>query len=321
MEAADWRAILSEPGYTWDSVGFGATEQDLATLAKWSGRPLPDDYAAFLRLSNGATVRYQELWEVSLYPSGQLPEIAAGYGIGPPHLPGAILFGTDGGPFALVFDARPHQPDRQYPVLAMDWIELSWEDAILVAEDFRSLLMLRGPLLPEVPITRAGMTNQYAQVAVELHCSSCGARVSDRVLFQWGYCHWPGAFRSHVYHVGDPIEWKRCSDGSIRSWAYFAEGEYEGTIQIGDPAIMNLITRDVTQFSVDPALHPRPCQGCGRTLEGAAVEIRDGMIRRAWLYEAGDFDPAARDFLIEADGTLKPVPEWVDHSLETVRNC
>jgi hypothetical protein len=322
MEPGDWRTLLSDPEYQWDSFGPGMSDHDLAELARWFGRPLPEDYIAFLRLSDGAAVQYDLLWDLSIHPGTQLPEIAEGYHVGAPDLPGAILFGSHA-IFHLVFDTRPQHSDGRYPVLAIDWYELSsgWEKAIPVADDFRSLLLLRRPLLPEVQMTRAGMTNNHAQVAVELNCPSCGIRVSDRVLFQWGYCHWPGAFRSRMYHVGAPLEWKRCSDGSIRSWAYFAEGAYAGTIQIGDPTIKHLITRDVTQFSMDPALHPRPCQECGTILEGAAVEIQDGVVRRAWIYAPGELDKSARDFLFEPDGTVTPVPAWVEHPLETVHNC
>jgi len=50
-------------------------------------------------------------------------------------------------------------------------------------------------------------------------------------------------------------------------------------------------------------------------LEGAAVEIRDGVIARAWIYQPGELDNATDLYIVQADGTLKPMPEWNDHPL------
>jgi hypothetical protein len=85
--------------------------------------------------------------------------------------------------------------------------------------------------------------------------------------------------------------------------------------------VRNLITRDVLQFDFDPRAHPRPCAACGETLEGAAVEIRDGVIRRAWIYLPGEFDNTAIDYLMLPDGTLQAMPEWTIYPVATVTTC
>src|SRR5579859_5176388 len=59
----DSAAILSlldgDPHYDWSPLpgAVGATDHELEELHSWFGRPMPDDYVAFLRLANGAEVR------------------------------------------------------------------------------------------------------------------------------------------------------------------------------------------------------------------------------------------------------------------------
>ncbi len=148
----------------------------------------------------------------------------------------------------------------------------------------------------------------YAYVQADLRCPSCGAPVSDMVVFSWGFC--PGSVLrdTYLYHLGDPIYWRRLKDGSAPAWTDFLVGEKGANI--GDPAITNLIARDMQQFYwTDPAERLR-CGTCRNILEGAAVEIREGLLVRAWIYQPGDLDNDIDLYVIQDDGTLKPIPEW-----------
>jgi hypothetical protein len=159
----------------------------------------------------------------------------------------------------------------------------------------------------------------YAYVETTLRCPFCNTPVSDVVTFQWGFS--PGQLlqEKYLYHIGDPIYWRRCADGSIRPWIYFETGEKGANI--GDPSIMNLIVCDAVQFYWTHPSQRRRCHVCQHVLEGAALEIRDGVIARAWIYEPGEFDNEVDIYLIEHDGTLKPMPEWNDHPMDSVLWC
>jgi len=319
MDADKWKAILDEPGYEWEPLGPGATEQELAELAGWIGRPLPDDYVALLRLANGAGVSYDRVWDITFLSTRQVPEYSRDYQIGAPHLPGAVLFASASE--GLVFDTRPQHPDGRYPIYSVDYISVGdgWEAAIHVADSFRDLLLLRDRLLHEVQPSRAGHSNHHAFLDAELRCPHCGAVFGPLVLLHWGDTATISTLPRRTYQVGDPIAWGCCRDGTIRAWAYFADGELSGRANLGDPAVTDLITRDVTQFSPPP--HQRQCQTCGQVLGGAAVEIRGGIIQRAWIYPPGELDDTATDFLIQPDGTLQPMPEWANHPLDWVTDC
>jgi hypothetical protein len=201
---------------------------------------------------------------------------------------------------------------------------------------------------------------KYAHLGAELKCPFCDtvvsgtAVVSDLVWFQWGFCrgatpYWPES----MYRLGDAIRWKACGDAPPPAWTYFDEDGSLGGANIGDPTFRDLIVSDPFQFQWQyaanfqviyydhpnelPSIHlpgtiyrfksqsdptkPPPCCNCGEPLEGAVVEIRDGIIQRAWIYKPGEFDRAVHYYLIEADGTIKPMPEWEDHPMNTVSDC
>ena len=153
----------------------------------------------------------------------------------------------------------------------------------------------------------------YAFVKADLRCPSCAAPVSDVVWFGWGFC--PGSLlrADYLYHLGSPIYWRHLKDGSIPTWTAFLVGEKGANV--ADTAITNLVARDLQQFYwTDPVRRLR-CASCQGILEGAAVEIRDGVIARAWIYQPGDLDNDTDLYIVQADGTLKPMPEWNDHPL------
>jgi hypothetical protein len=64
-------------------------------------------------------------------------------------MPGAILFGNDGGGEGFVSDIRSEHPDGCYPILAVNYVSLGWDEAIYVASDIRSLLSLQHGLLED----------------------------------------------------------------------------------------------------------------------------------------------------------------------------
>lgn len=162
---------------------------------------------------------------------------------------------------------------------------------------------------------------KYAYLETDVHCPNCGAFISDLVSFQWGSC--PGflQIRDHTYHLGDRIEWRRCADGTIQPWTYFAEGRYREEANIGDPAFENVLTQDFTSFVWEDPARARPCHSCGTLLQGALVVIHGGIIQRVWVYRPGEIESIVQDYIVEADGTIKPMPEWDDHPMDRVDTC
>lgn len=145
--AIDWSAVLQDSGYAWEYRYPGATEDELARLAAFFGRPLSEDYTAFLRLSNGGGLWYQDLWHIRFWRSADIPSWSAAFGFLPDEMPDAVAFADNGGGEGLVFDIRQEQKDGRYPVLAVNFVTVGWEEVIPVAQDFQSLLLLRRNLL------------------------------------------------------------------------------------------------------------------------------------------------------------------------------
>jgi hypothetical protein len=67
----------------------------------------------------------------------------------PIEVPSSLILGTNGGGEAIVFNRREERLDRRYPGVAVNFINFinftsdGWEDALSVAPDFRSLMLLR----------------------------------------------------------------------------------------------------------------------------------------------------------------------------------
>jgi hypothetical protein len=161
----------------------------------------------------------------------------------------------------------------------------------------------------------------YAYLATELRCPKCSTLVTDVVWFQWGFSPGHRLREEYLYHVGEPIKWRHCKDGSILSWAYFMDEQPTGGANIGDTAITNVIVRDVAQFWWEDPAKRRRCEHCGGPIEGAAIEIRDGVIQRAWVYRSGELDNQVEYFILQPDGGVKPMPEWNDHPMGIVNTC
>jgi hypothetical protein len=143
----DWSPVLQHPGYAWEFRHPGATDNDLNERRAFCGRPLPEDYMAFLRLSNGGGLWYQDIWYVRFWRSVDIPSWSAAFGFVPDEMPGALAFADDGGGEGLVFDIRQEQQDGLYPVVAANFVTIGWKEVIPVAQDFRRLMLLRRELL------------------------------------------------------------------------------------------------------------------------------------------------------------------------------
>ncbi|HEU0025566.1 MAG TPA: SMI1/KNR4 family protein [Ktedonobacterales bacterium] len=143
----DWLDHLDGADYRWDDCPPQATEQEIATLAQFVGRPLPDDYVSFLRRHNGGALWYRDIWYLDLWRAADIPAWSAAYGFTLSRIPGAVCIGSDGGSEGLVLDARPERPDGQYPIYAINFVSIDWAAALAVSPDFRSLLLLRHELL------------------------------------------------------------------------------------------------------------------------------------------------------------------------------
>lgn len=117
-----------------------------------------------------------------------------------------------------------------------------------------------------------------------------------------------------IYTIGDDIQWKTCKDGSICPWVYFNQDD---GANIGDPSIQNLIVRDSAQYWLEGYI----CKKCQQRISGGAIEIRRGVIKKAWLYMPHELDNSADIYIIDTTGNIKSMPEWDDHKMTTVNIC
>ncbi|MGH7424979.1 MAG: hypothetical protein ACREJP_02285 [Candidatus Methylomirabilales bacterium] len=143
----------------------------------------------------------------------------------------------------------------------------------------------------------------YAHVAAQTRCPFCQREdgFAGLIAFGWGYCPGRHYVADLVYRVGDPILWRACPDGTIPAWTFFGPS----AVNSGDPAYTDLI-------ACDPELMGSRCT-CGQRVGGGAVEIRGGVITRAWIYPPGELDKHADIYLIAEDGELISMWDWDDH--------
>src|SRR5262249_1973972 len=140
----------------------------------------------------------------------------------------------------------------------------------------------------------------FAYVRHATLCPQCGGLVSNEVAFQWGYCLGPDGPPRRYYSLGNPICWRQCRDRSVPPWTYFKhDGKHAGG-NIGDPECRDLITRG-THFGFLYRWRNEPdrrrCPHCHVVLDGIAIEIRDGILTRVWIYSHGEFTGQADYFI------------------------
>lgn len=154
----------------------------------------------------------------------------------------------------------------------------------------------------------------YAYIDTELKCPNCDVVVTDVVAFQWGFCPGYGPRSAHLYRLGDRVKWHRLSNGEVPSWTYFRDNGGN----LGDATVVNLFTQDELQFGWDDPGQQRQCSSCGSKFEGAIVEIRNGCLMRAWIYQKGEFDHTVSYHVIQENGSLQLMPEWNDHPMPLI---
>ena len=172
--AIDWHGVFEEIYQE-----PGADEDDLATLAYRLGRPLtgeetqtirqiqranpypvedprhasyrptdpatwpmpagdlPASYLDFLRWSNGGDFRTGQCW-FHFYPTRELRPLSLGYAV-PQYLPGALLFGSDGGDLFYLFDLRQPPEQGEYPIRVARSGYLGYEKTAVIATSFLQL--------------------------------------------------------------------------------------------------------------------------------------------------------------------------------------
>jgi hypothetical protein len=146
----------------------------------------------------------------------------------------------------------------------------------------------------------------FAHLTVDIRCPQCGSLVRDLVEFQWAYCRGYALRTETSYVIGDEVRWRTCADGSIPAWSFFAEGAGN----VGDPGFKDLVVRE---YWLADTPHD-----CGLVLGGIAVEVRDGVITKAWAYQSGDFDNSSYFYVLNRDGSTTPMPDWDDHAMDWV---
>lgn len=145
--AKGWLDQLDTPDYRWDDRPPPATDAEIAALTQFAGRPLPSEYAAFLKRSDGGALWYRDMWYLWLWRAADIPTWSAAYGFTAQRIPGALVIGSDGGSEGIVLDTRPERADSAYPIYAVNFVSIGWDTALMIAPEFRSLLLLRHELL------------------------------------------------------------------------------------------------------------------------------------------------------------------------------
>jgi hypothetical protein len=133
------------------------------------------------------------------------------------------------------------------------------------------------------------------------------------VWIKWGYSSGSRPGARSTYQLGDPLYWRACADGAVPKWVYFRD---DAGGNLGDPTYQDLIVRDWGQYFLTDA-----CPKCGHELGGAAVEIRGGVIKRAWLASTGEFDPSVYIYTLDENGRPQPRPDLDNHSMAALEIC
>jgi hypothetical protein len=140
-EDSDWLNMRETAGYKWEGREPPAYAEAIAALERFAGRNPPDDNVAFLRRQNGGALWHRDAWYLWLWRAEDIPSWPEAHSKTPTEIPGALVRGSDGADEALVMEMREARLGKRYPVFAINYH--SWELALPVALDFRSLLLLR----------------------------------------------------------------------------------------------------------------------------------------------------------------------------------
>jgi hypothetical protein len=148
---------------------------------------------------------------------------------------------------------------------------------------------------------------RYTFLKTDLRCPACQSLVSDLIWFGWGYANAQQPVRENTYRIGDTIRWRRSSEGTLPAWTVF-HGYQQDSCNIGDPTIQNVIVLDCASigWAIDH------CPRCCHPIAGAAIEIRQSRIQRAWIFAPGLFDRATEYYVIDLDEAVYPMPAWTE---------
>jgi hypothetical protein len=144
---SDWLRVFDGYEYDWAMRGEPATEAQIDTIARCADYSLPRDYVAFMNQQNGGSLWYREIWFIHLWRAQDVCSWSRNYGFTPDSMVDALAFGSDGQDSALVFDMRSAPLDANYPIVAVNFMAIGWDEAHLIAPHFRSLLLLQRELL------------------------------------------------------------------------------------------------------------------------------------------------------------------------------
>ena len=128
---------------------------------------------------------------------------------------------------------------------------------------------------------------RYSFLNVPLGCPNCDTELTDLMWFDWGYSDASQPVGTNAYRPGEAIRWKLAADGTVPAWTGFSDPRvpaYEG-YNMGDPTIADLVVLDDFLGNPDGG----NCSKCGHRYGGGAIEIRSGIIQRAWLFAPGEF--------------------------------
>jgi hypothetical protein len=128
----DWDRFVAHFGPT-----RRASTAELESAERQLGVRFPEDYVDFMTAVGSGEGWIGEVL-LALWSPEELVDRNVGYRIDrvAEDLPGATLFGSDGGGEAFGFDHRKHPPK----VVMAPFIVLSWQDTLIVAETFRGFL-------------------------------------------------------------------------------------------------------------------------------------------------------------------------------------
>ena len=107
--------------------------------ARWTlpAGELPPSYLDFLLWSDGGDFRKGERW-FRFHPVRELRPLHLGYYV-PQYMPGALLFGSDGGNVFYFFDMRQPPVSGEYPILIAANGNLGYGAAKVIAPTFLEL--------------------------------------------------------------------------------------------------------------------------------------------------------------------------------------
>jgi len=159
----------------------------------------------------------------------------------------------------------------------------------------------------------------FSYLDTDLECPRCHKMFPYSVAFQWGFSHWRYYDESHAYHLGDALVWKKLANGDVPAWTYFKEADRGITANLGAVRYRHLAVADHWYHGEGSSrLAPWVCPLCQQVLWSTAVEIKDNILVRAWIFERGDFAEECSYYLVDENGNLSPMPLWEDVSMPTI---